>query len=108
MYCPTCAAQNVDNAQFCRACGADISFLSQAMTRPEPEEEKRREQASAILFHRRRLSGAGADHVVRGASSGKLGHLLLNALRRISIARYRYRNGSFCQEIRIGPRIGHR
>ena len=40
MYCPTCAAQNADNAQFCRACGADISFLSKAMTRRLPEKEQ--------------------------------------------------------------------
>jgi hypothetical protein len=54
MYCPTCAAQNIVNAQFCRACGADISFLSQAMTRPEPEHEKRREQGLRYTF-----TGAG-------------------------------------------------
>jgi hypothetical protein len=40
MYCPTCAAQNIDNAQFCRTCGADISFLSQAVTRRLPEKEQ--------------------------------------------------------------------
>ena len=50
MYCPTCAAQNIDNAQYCRACGADISFLSQAMTRPAPENEKRREQGLRYSF----------------------------------------------------------
>ena len=54
MYCPACAAQNVDNAQFCRACGADISFLSRAMIRPEPEKEKRREQGLRYSF-----TGAG-------------------------------------------------
>jgi hypothetical protein len=40
MYCPTCAAQNIDRAQFCRACGADIGFLSKAMTRRLPEKEQ--------------------------------------------------------------------
>ena len=40
MYCPTCAAQNIDNAQFCRTCGADISFLSKAVTRRLPEKEQ--------------------------------------------------------------------
>ena len=42
MYCPACAAQNIDNAQFCRACGADISFLSKAMTRRVSEKEQER------------------------------------------------------------------
>jgi hypothetical protein len=41
MYCPTCAAQNIDSAQFCRTCGADIGFLSQAVTtRRLPEKEQ--------------------------------------------------------------------
>ncbi len=54
MYCPTCAAQNIDNAQFCRACGADISFLSQALTRQEPEKEQQREKGLRYSF-----TGAG-------------------------------------------------
>lgn len=32
MFCPRCAAQNVDDARFCRACGADISLVPQALT----------------------------------------------------------------------------
>ena len=32
MYCPKCATQNGDNAQFCRACGSDISLVPQALT----------------------------------------------------------------------------
>ncbi len=32
MYCPKCAAQNIDDAQFCRACGANISLVSQALS----------------------------------------------------------------------------
>src|ERR1700730_15484412 len=40
MYCPTCAAQNIDKAQFCRACGSDIGFLSEALTRRAPDKEQ--------------------------------------------------------------------
>jgi hypothetical protein len=32
MYCPKCAAQNLDDAKFCRTCGADISLVPQAVT----------------------------------------------------------------------------
>ncbi len=32
MFCPKCAAQNADDAKFCRACGADISLVPQAIT----------------------------------------------------------------------------
>jgi zinc-ribbon domain len=55
MYCPACAAQNIDSAQFCRACGADISFLSKAMTRRLPEKE----QQSAEKGLRYSFIGAG-------------------------------------------------
>jgi hypothetical protein len=32
MFCPNCAAQNVDGASFCRVCGANISLVPQALT----------------------------------------------------------------------------
>ena len=32
MFCPKCAAQNVDGAHFCRSCGANISLVPQALT----------------------------------------------------------------------------
>jgi hypothetical protein len=32
MFCPRCAAQNVEDAKFCRACGADIRLVPQALT----------------------------------------------------------------------------
>ena len=32
MYCPNCAAQNIEGAHFCRACGANISLVPQALT----------------------------------------------------------------------------
>ena len=42
MFCPKCAAQNVDGASFCRVCGANVSLIPQALTgqlpeAPEPE-----------------------------------------------------------------------
>jgi hypothetical protein len=43
MYCPKCAAQNLDEAKFCRFCGSNLSLVPQAMTGrlPEPEEPDR-------------------------------------------------------------------
>jgi len=32
MFCPKCATQNVDGASYCRACGANISLVPQALT----------------------------------------------------------------------------
>jgi zinc-ribbon domain len=32
MFCPKCGAQNIEDAKFCRGCGADISLVPQALT----------------------------------------------------------------------------
>jgi len=32
MFCPNCAAKNVDGASFCRVCGANISLVPQAIS----------------------------------------------------------------------------
>jgi hypothetical protein len=37
VFCPRCGAKNVDDAKYCRACGADISLVPQALTRSLPE-----------------------------------------------------------------------
>ena len=46
MFCPKCASQNVDGAHFCRACGANISLVPQALAGQMPvapsEESSRR------------------------------------------------------------------
>jgi len=38
MFCPRCAADNLDDAKYCRACGADIHLVSQALTGMLPAE----------------------------------------------------------------------
>jgi hypothetical protein len=43
MFCPKCAAQNLDGASYCRVCGANISLVPQALSgqlpqAPEPED----------------------------------------------------------------------
>ena len=44
MYCPKCATQNVDDASFCRGCGANVSLVPQALEGrvPEPLAEGKR------------------------------------------------------------------
>ena len=40
MFCPKCAAQNVDGASFCRVCGANISLLPQALSGELPHAQE--------------------------------------------------------------------
>ena len=42
MYCPSCASQNNDDAKFCRACGSNLSLISQALTGQLPETHRGR------------------------------------------------------------------
>ncbi len=40
MYCPKCAAQNIDSARFCRSCGTNLSLVPQALSGQLPEARK--------------------------------------------------------------------
>lgn len=44
MFCPKCAAQNIDGASFCRVCGANIGLVPQALTGHLPEARVTRNQ----------------------------------------------------------------
>ena len=37
MFCPKCAAQNLDGASYCRVCGANISLVPQALSGQLPQ-----------------------------------------------------------------------
>src|SRR5215212_5694830 len=52
MYCPRCATQNSDETKFCRACGANLSLVPQAMTGRLPDARHTR---------RRNRHGGGDD-----------------------------------------------
>ena len=41
MYCPNCAAQNADDAKFCRGCGTNLSLVPQALTGQLPHRRRR-------------------------------------------------------------------
>jgi hypothetical protein len=51
MFCPKCGNQNLDEAQFCRSCGVNLSLVPQALTgqlpaapaAEEPRRKRRRE-----------------------------------------------------------------
>ncbi len=37
MYCPKCGTENLDDASFCRGCGANVSLVPQALAGRAPE-----------------------------------------------------------------------
>ena len=37
MFCPKCAAQNIEGAHFCRACGANLSLIPHALSGQLPQ-----------------------------------------------------------------------
>ena len=56
MYCPRCAAQNGDEAKFCRVCGANLSQIPQALSgqliAPQNVEYDRRGKRKTPSFER--------------------------------------------------------
>jgi hypothetical protein len=53
MFCPKCAAQNVDGASFCRVCGANISLVPQALSGQLPAADSSRDARRARKRHDR-------------------------------------------------------
>ena len=61
MFCPRCAADNQDDAKYCRACGADIHLVPQALTgllpadlaqsddKPEKKSKKKKDDEGKLL-----------------------------------------------------------
>ena len=54
MFCPNCAAQNLDGASFCRVCGANISLIPQALTGQLPSAPETEDFRSRVRRKRER------------------------------------------------------
>lgn len=68
MYCPHCATENLDNASFCRGCGANISLVPQALTGnlPAAVEEEPEDDYSDRYRRRRRKRGDKPASIEQG------------------------------------------
>ena len=64
MFCPKCAAQNADDAKYCRACGADISLVPQAIT-GHLAERLAADEGRGAKHGRRHRGTPSVDHAVR-------------------------------------------
>ena len=71
MFCPKCAAQNLDGASFCRVCGANISLVPQALTGQLPQALE--DEGSKIGRRARRRGGKrepSLDHAFKNVFMG--------------------------------------
>lgn len=70
MFCPKCAAQNLDGASYCRGCGANISLVPQALTGQLPtagQQDLSRSDKRALKRHDKEAS---LDNAFRNAFMG--------------------------------------
>lgn len=68
MFCPKCASQNIDGASFCRACGANISLVPQALSGKLPAPPA--EECNEFGLRRRRRGEPSIDFAVRALMMG--------------------------------------
>jgi hypothetical protein len=67
MFCPKCAAQNIEDASFCRVCGTDIHLVPQALAGRSPAKT---DDDRAARRSRRRGRGASVEHAVKNIFVG--------------------------------------
>ena len=70
MFCPNCAAQNLDGASFCRVCGANISLVPQALSGQLPQTTENGDTACVLPLRRQRGKQPTIDSAVRNAFMG--------------------------------------
>lgn len=79
MFCPKCAAQNLEGASFCRSCGANISLVPQALTGQLPEAVPQELDETRNARRRRRRSGPPTVSDGIGQTFMGIGFLVLAA-----------------------------
>ena len=71
MFCPKCAAQNVDGASFCRVCGANISLIPGALSGQVPQVRQEEEvDDGGLCARRRRRREPSIDNAMRNIFMG--------------------------------------
>jgi len=70
MYCPQCAAQCVDDAKFCRACGADLKAVALALAEQQLSLKDGKNKLWALEKEKTRLEkrSQGARAAAEGAT----------------------------------------
>src|SRR5262245_42123472 len=70
MYCPQCAAQLIDSARFCRACGADLKAVALALADQYPPANTVKKKTKAAKPEKSWLEkrGEGVRKAIEGAT----------------------------------------
>lgn len=66
MYCPHCAAQNIDGAKFCRTCGSDLEIINLALTDPTALRAKEKNQESGKPANKLDKQIEGVHNTIQG------------------------------------------
>ena len=78
MFCPKCATQNIDGASFCRACGANISLVPQALT-GQLTEAKSADYSDRFSRRRRKRGEPTLDQGIRSLMMG-IGFIVVSVM----------------------------
>jgi len=65
MYCPKCATQNLEDAKFCRSCGADISLVPDAVSGHLTERLAAADTGARHTRHERRKGPPSIERAVK-------------------------------------------
>src|SRR5215510_9563724 len=70
MYCPRCAAQSVDDAKFCRSCGADLKSVALALAGQNLHAKGRKNKAKSPKAGKspEEMRGKGVRDAIEGAT----------------------------------------
>jgi hypothetical protein len=71
MFCPKCAAKNLEGASYCRVCGANISLVSQALSGQLPQvKENDGLEAGRRALKKLSRRGPSLEHAVKNVFMG--------------------------------------
>lgn len=70
MFCPKCAAQNLEGASYCRSCGANISLIPHALSGQLPREAEEHDEYIGRRARRRDRGKASLDNAFKNIFMG--------------------------------------